>query len=69
MNAVAFSPDGNTLASVSGDGVLKLWNAGNGDLLGTPIAASGALTDVAFSPDGQQVIVGVDDGSVQTWRA
>ncbi len=47
---VAFTPDGQTLASSSGDKTIKLWRVRDGICLRT---LTGAWGDMAFAPDGQ----------------
>ncbi|MFN0089477.1 MAG: WD40 repeat domain-containing protein, partial [Acidimicrobiales bacterium] len=52
VSAVAWSPDGGSLATVDPSGV-TLWNPVNGSRLGAPIDASlGPITAVAWRPDG-----------------
>ena len=61
VNSVAFSPDGQVLASGSSDGTIGLWDAATGShirVLGHPWGVS----SVAFSPDGQTLASGASDG-------
>jgi WD40 repeat protein len=62
-NAVAFSPDGRTLASSGGDGDIRLWNVGTGEEIRCwqALGASEALT---FSPDGRTL---ASDGGAALW--
>jgi len=69
VHSVAFSPDGKRLASASGDGTAKVWDAGTGQETLTLKGHTGWVTSVAFSPDGKQLASANGDGTVQVWDA
>jgi len=52
---VQFSPDGRRLATVA-NGMIQLWDARNGEPLGTWPARQG-IKGLCFSPDGQRLVV------------
>jgi WD40 repeat protein/tetratricopeptide (TPR) repeat protein len=64
---VAFSPDGQTLASGSRDQTVKLWRP-DGTLLQTLKGHTDAVTSVSFSPDGQTLASASLDKTVAIWR-
>ena len=64
VNAIAISPDGETLASSSGDRTLKLWSLKTGKL----IQSMGGLGAIVFSNDGQMLVNVSQDNSLQIWQ-
>jgi WD40 repeat protein len=65
--SLAFAPDGQTLASVSGDQTLCLWNVNRKALKQRFHGHPDAVWAVAWSPDGKHVVTGGKDGSVRYW--
>jgi len=65
--SVAFSPDGETLASGSSDNTIKLWDVSSGVLLRTLTGHTGNVLSVAFSPDGKTLASGSSDDTIKLW--
>ncbi len=67
VTAVAWSPDGKTIASASADMTLRLWDAVRGDLLATLDDHEDSLTALAWSLDGQFLASASWDKTVRLW--
>src|SRR5262249_22091346 len=68
VTSVAVSSDGKHIASASGDGTVKLWDAVTGQEIRTLRGHAGEVTNVTFSPDGRLLASAGADGTVRLWR-
>jgi serine/threonine protein kinase len=66
--AVAFSPDGRTLASGASDRTVRIWDTATGRSISTSKEHRGVVLDLAFSPDGSRLASAGDDASVRLWQ-
>jgi eukaryotic-like serine/threonine-protein kinase len=64
--ALAFSPDGSTLAASSPDGSITLWDTAR--WVSRKLLKSQFVTEADFSPDGKRLVTSCSDGTVQLWN-
>lgn len=68
VTAVAFSPDGQTLASSGYDGAIRLWEAATGKEIRRFEGHVGYVESLAMSPDGRWLVSGGGDRTVRQWK-
>lgn len=68
VNALAISPDSNTLASASDHKIVKLWDLNTKKVLASLSGHSQAVKSVAFSPDGKILATASDDKTIKLWQ-
>lgn len=69
VNSVAFSPDGQLVASNYDDDTVRVWHVADGSPAYTLTGHSKDVLSVAFSPKGTLLATGSEDGSVRLWQA
>src|SRR5262245_57905268 len=65
--AVAFSPDGKTLASAGADNVVRLWEVGTWKAKGMLKGHTDCVCAVAFSPESSMLVTGSFDHTSRLW--
>jgi len=66
--ALAFAPDGKTLATASRDRTVRLWDPDTGQERSGLQAGNASVTSLAFSPDGRSLASGWTDHLVRIWN-
>ncbi|RYC79718.1 Vegetative incompatibility protein HET-E-1 [Fusarium oxysporum f. sp. narcissi] len=67
VTSVAFSADGQWIASGSMDGTVKIWDTATGACVQTLKGHGAWVNSIVFSADGQQLASGSSDETVKIW--
>jgi len=68
VTGVAFSPDGNRIATSSSDAITRVWDAASGHELLTLTGHTFSVTGVAFSFDGNRITTASEDRTARVWK-
>jgi WD40 repeat protein/transcriptional regulator with XRE-family HTH domain len=68
VQAIAYSPDGQQLATASFDGLAHVWDPVSGREL-MALQHDGPVQALDYSPDGRELATGSDDGTARVWDA
>ncbi len=67
ISVLALSPDGQTVATGSDDGILTLWDAESGRLIDSARAPDARVVAIEFHPDGGLLATSARDGTARLW--
>lgn len=68
VTSAAFSPDGSKVATASGDGMARIWDASTGELLHV-LRHTNSVKSAVFSPDGRRILTASYNDMARIWDA
>ena len=68
LHAIAFSPDGSTLATSGDDQIVRTWDSEAGKAIETYVGQGAVITQLAFMSDGNILAIGQNNSAV-VWNA
>ncbi len=66
---MAFSSDGQRIASCARDQIVRIWDADTGEQIRELTGHKHNVFGVAFSPDDRYIVSGSWDGTIKVWEA
>ena len=69
VNRLAFSPDGDRLATASDDKSIAIWDPATGEQLKSLHGHADMVVCLAYVPEGRRIVSGSADGDLKTWEA
>jgi WD40 repeat protein len=69
VEAIAWSPDGRSIASASDDGTVQVWSAYTMKQRYIYQDSGSKVMAIAWSPNGKRLVSGDDNGYIQAWDA
>jgi len=67
VEAVAFDPNGNEVATGSADNAITIWNVASGQAMRTFYYHTGKVNFIAYAPDGGMILTGSKDHRAVIW--
>src|SRR5579859_3650933 len=68
LNSVAWSPDGQFIASAGQDSVVRVWNAITGQTVFDYVEHTSSVNAIAWSPYGQFIASASQDRTIRVWK-
>ena len=56
VSSAAYSPDGKSIVTASGDQTARIWDAATGEELRQLTGHTGSVNSAAYSPDGKTIV-------------